>query len=323
MTIKEEIMNVLSESTKGANHANTYSYHMEKHHAAVEKGDFDAAEGHAQDAEAAAEAHYKATGKKIKDPSYTGDSPHISESIVVDMSEHLEALTEGENLSEEFKSKAATIFETAVVSRVKSEIYKLEEEFNSRLDERVEEFKEGLVEKVDGYLGYIAEQWITQNEIALEAGVKSEILESFVEGLKGVFEQHYIEVPEERYDVLGDMQEQIESLKSNLDEQYERNVSLSKELNEQKRMDAVYEFSDTMTDIEFEKFKDLAEELVYEDAGSYKKKLQVIRENYFTKKSNTLLESIVSDSPVELTEDTNRVDPAMKRYLSVFDSIKK
>ena len=130
--------------------------------------------------------------------------------------EDIDALVSGEELTEEFKQKAATIFEAAVLTRVKQEVARLDEAYQVQLDERVEEIKEGLVEKVDGYLDYVVEQWMKDNEIALESGMKSEILEGFVSGLKGLFEQHYIEVPEEKFDVLGSMQEQIAGLTTKL-----------------------------------------------------------------------------------------------------------
>ena len=247
----------------------------------------------------------------------------VAREITVDVTEDVAALTNGEDLSEEFKTKAATIFEAAVITRVKAEVSKLQEEFDNQLAEQVEEIKEGLVEKVDGYLNYVVEQWIAQNEIALESGMKSEILESFVQGLKGVFEEHYIDVPEEKFDVLGDMQEKLEQLESKLDETVATNVDLTKQINEQKRIASVMDAADGLADTDVEKFKGLAEELTYEDADSFKKKLQTIRENYFTNKStNTLVESVVTDSPV-ITEEYKAVDPTMKSYLSVLNSIKK
>lgn len=246
----------------------------------------------------------------------------VAREITVDVTEDVAALTNGEDLSEEFKTKAATIFEAAVITRVKAEVTKLQEEFDNQLAEQVEEIKEGLVDKVDGYLNYVVEQWIAQNEIALESGMKSEILESFVEGMKGLFAEHYIEVPEEKFDVLGDMQEKLQQLESKLDETVATNVDLSKQINEQKRIAAVSDAADGLADTDVEKFKGLAEELSYEDVDSFKKKLQTIRENYFTNKSTSLVESVVTDSPV-ITEEFKAVDPMMKSYLSVLNSIKK
>ena len=133
----------------------------------------------------------------------------------------------GEDLSEEFRQKATTIFEAAVMTRVNEELARIEEEFDSRLQVAIEENKEGLVEQVDGYLDYVVEQWIAQNEIALEHGMKSEIMEGFVAGMKSLFEEHYIDVPEEKYDLVGSLEEEVEALEAKLNEQVAANVELS------------------------------------------------------------------------------------------------
>jgi hypothetical protein len=236
------------------------------------------------------------------------------EELTVDVSEDVAALVNGEDLSEEFKTKAATIFEAAVVTRVKQEVAKLEEEFDTKLAEQVESIKEGLVEKVDGYLNYVVEQWMTDNELALENGMKSEIMESFITGMKGLFEQHYIDVPEEKFDMLGELQEEVEVTSAKLDEQLAANVELTKQINEMKRLASIAESSADMTAIDVEKFKGLAEELAYEDADSFKTKLQTIKENYFGKKVTTTVSSVVTDEPVQLTEETT-LSPQMAAAL--------
>lgn len=241
----------------------------------------------------------------------------LQQEIAVDVSEDVAALVDGEELSEEFKTKAATIFEAAVVTRVKSEVAKLEEQFDAKLATQVEEIKEGLVEKVDGYLNYVVEQWMTDNEIALENGMKNEILESFISGMKGLFEQHYIEVPEEKFDVLGQMQEEVQSLKAKLDEQLATNVELNGKLNEMTRESSIAESAEGLSDLDAEKFRGLAEELAYDDAGSFKVKLDTIKESYFgAKKSTAQVQSVVTDEPVveELTEE-KKLDPMMAGYL--------
>lgn len=244
-----------------------------------------------------------------------------TEEMKIDVSEDVAALTNGEELSEEFKTKAATIFEAAVVNRVKQEVVKLEEQFDAKILEEVEAIKEGLIEKVDGYLNYVVESWMTDNELALESGMKSEILESFVQGMKGLFEQHYIDVPEEKYDVLGDLQEQVETVEAKLNEQVETNVALTKEINEIKRVTAISEMATNMADTDAEKFKGLAEELAFEDVDSFKTKLQTIKENYFGKKQNTVVESVVSNEPVSLTEETTVSGP-MSHYLRALNGVK-
>jgi hypothetical protein len=255
--------------------------------------------------------------KVKKESSCKKEEVEAEDEMIVDVQEDVDALVNGEDLSEEFKAKATTIFEAAIVSRVKQEVAKLEEEFEAKLEEAVAESKEGLVEKVDGYLNYVVEQWITQNEIALEHGMKSEILEGFVGGLKGLFEEHYIDIPEEKFDVLGALEEETAELKAKLDEQVAANVELNKVINESKRDEIVKAASADMTETEKEKFLGLAEELAFEDSETFEKKVQTIRENYFNGKTSTNVESVVTDSPVEeLTEDAKPVDPQMARYLN-------
>jgi len=245
--------------------------------------------------------------------------------LSVDVSADVAALVNGEELSEEFKTKAATIFEAAVVTRVKSEMAKLEEQFETQLAEQVEEIKDGLVEKVDGYLNYVVEQWMTDNEIALENGLKNEILESFVSGMKGLFQEHYIEVPEDKFDILGDMQQEIVDMKSKLDEQLSTNVDLSAKLNQMVRVSAIDEVSSQLADTDAEKFKALAEELSFEDSETFKTKLETIKENYFGQKQQAAkVDTVVTDEPVEQLDESVKaqIDPRMERYLTAFRSSK-
>ena len=252
-----------------------------------------------------------------------GDAvPATATGAAVNFKEDVEALINGEDLTEEFKAKAATIFEAAIITRVKQEVTRLEEEFEARLEEEAAKNQEGLVEKVDGYLNYIVEQWFTQNEIALESGMKSEILEGFVSGLKGLFEEHYIDVPEEKFDVLGALEEQNSELQAKLDEQVAANVELNKALNESTRGEIIDGALDGLTETDKEKFLGLAEELAFEDAESFAKKVQTIRENYFTNKASTIVESVVTDTPVEMIAEEKAVDPSIKRYMSALNNIK-
>ena len=261
------------------------------------------------------------TSKKsnaANDKAEPAEGTHLKASVKEDVA----ALINGEELSEEFKAKAATIFEAAVVTRVKQEVARLEEQHDAQLAEQVEVIKEGLIEKVDGYLNYVVEQWISDNELALENGVKNEILESFVQGMKGLFEQHYIDVPEEKYDLLGDLQEQVDSAETKLNEQLETNVALTQEINEMKRSTAIGEFAVDMADTDAEKFRGLAEELAFEDVESFKTKLQTIKENYFGKKQQTVVESVVTDAPVQLNEDAPTVTGPMAHYLRALNGNK-
>lgn len=241
----------------------------------------------------------------------------------LDVADDVAALVNGEDLSEEFKAKAATIFEAAIVNRVRQEVATLEEEFEAKLEEAAAENQEGLVEKVDGYLNYVVETWIAQNEIALERGMKSDILENFVSGLKDLFVESWIDVPEEKYDVLADMETQVSELQDKLDEQLAANVEMNKIIAEQTRVDIIKDACNGLTDTEVEKFTGLAEELAYEDADTFATKVQTIRENYFTNKAGkSLVESVVTDTPVESLTEEKVVDPSMKRYMNALNNVK-
>ena len=244
----------------------------------------------------------------------------------IDVSSDVDALVEGENLSEEFKEKAATIFEAAVITRVRSEVSKIEESYNTQLNKEIEKLKEGLVDKVDGYLDYVVEQWFEQNEIALESGMKSEIVEGFIYGLKNLFEEHYIDVPEEKFDVMESLENQVNELKTRLNEQIDSTVKLRNELNESKAKEIVSEIAKGLTETDKEKFKTLTEDLTFDNSESYKKKVQTIRESYFKNNKPAVVSAaanyVINNEPVQITEET--VYPAsMKNYLSALDKLVK
>ena len=265
-----------------------------------------------------AEGGTSKTANKVTAGAAAPEASHLKS-----VKEDVDALMAGEELSEEFREKAETIFEAAVMSRVHAEVARIEEEFAAKLEEGVAQKLEGIVEQVDGYLGYIAEQWMKENELALNSGMKSEITEGFINGLKDLFAEHYIEVPEERFDVLGDMEAKMFALEEKLNEQVELNVAMTKTLAEQKRGEIVKTVSEGLTDTESEKFMSLVEELSYETAESFESKVKTIRENYFTTKAGGNVTSIVTDTPVEtLTEEKKVIDPVMSGYLSVLNKNK-
>ena len=244
--------------------------------------------------------------------------------LVVDVKEDVAALVNGEDLSEEFKTKAATIFEAAIVTRVKAEVAKLEEEFEARLQEETAKNIEGIVEKVDGYLDYVVEQWISNNEIALENGIKSEIMESLFTGLKGLLEEHNIDLPEEKIDLVAELEDQATELQAKLDEQLAANVELHKVINEATRSAILDEASEGLAETDKEKFAALAEELSFEDAETFQAKVQTIRENYFTVKSSTTIETVVTDEPIieEVDAPKAKLDPRMAMYVNALNTIK-
>jgi hypothetical protein len=265
-----------------------------------------------------AEGGTSKTANKVTAGAAAPEASHLKS-----VKEDVDALMAGEELSEEFREKAETIFEAAVMSRVHAEVARIEEEFAAKLEEGVAQKLEGIVEQVDGYLGYIAEQWMKENELALNSGMKSEITEGFINGLKDLFAEHYIEVPEERFDVLGEMEAKMSALEEKLNEQVELNVAMTKTLAEQKRGEIVKTVSEGLTDTESEKFMSLVEELSYETAESFESKVKTIRENYFTTKAGGNVTSIVTDTPVEtLTEEKKVIDPVMSGYLSVLNKNK-
>ena len=202
-----------------------------------------------------------------------------------EVDEHMNALVAGQDdLSEEFKTKAATVFESAVNSKVKEIAEAMEADVQTNYEQDVAKAKEELTEKVDSYLSYVVEEWMKENEIALERGIKGEIAEDFISGLKKLFAEHYIDVPDEKYNVLEDQASKIEELEKKLNEQIEKNVELNKDNAEKTRNEIMSEVASDLADTAKEKFAKLAEEIEWSDAESFKKKCETIKESYFGKK---------------------------------------
>ena len=231
----------------------------------------------------------------------------------VDVTEHVEALVNGEgDLSEEFKRKAATVFEAAVKSKIHTEVERLEEEYESKLNENVESATEEMVEKVDTYLNYVTEEWMKENEIAVERGLKGEIAEDFISGLKQLFEDHYIDVPDEKYDILEAQSEKISELEGKLSETIEKNVSLKDNNAKLVREQVISEVSEDLADTEVEKFKSLTEDVDYSDEESFREKLDTLKENYFPKQSVAEAET-VDDVETGTAQDVD-LSPSMDAY---------
>ena len=238
----------------------------------------------------------------------------------VDVKEHIDALTSGENdLSEEFKAKAATIFEAAIKSKVKEIAEEMQADYDKKLTEETSKSKDELVEKVDSYLAYVVEEWMKENELALERGIKGEIAEDFIGGLKKLFEDHYIDVPDEKYNVLEDQSSKIEELEKKLNESIEKNVELSKENGEFKRQDIVDEASKELTDTQKEKFNKLAEEIDYKNEEDFKGKVDTIKESYFGKKeTSSEIDDVAAESSAQPEDLTN----AMAAYSAAISKTK-
>ena len=249
------------------------------------------------------------------------DMKEESEEDFIDVSADVEALTKDEDLSEDFKSKAATIFEAAVKSKVNEAKKKMNASYEEKLKEEVETSKAELVEKVDSYLNYVVEEWMAENKLAIERGIKGEIAEDFINGLKKLFEDHYIDVPDEKYNVLEDQASKIEDLEKKLNEQIEKNVELNKHNGELKRQDIIDEASSDLTDTAKEKFSKLVEEVEYSNESDFTAKVETIKSSYFGKKtesSNDVDNVAVGDGLTEQVDLSN----AMAAYTAAISKTK-
>ena len=227
-----------------------------------------------------------------------------AEEVEIDLSDDVKALVSSDaDLSEEFKDKAATIFETAVKTRIKEQTKILEAQYEEKLASEKETIKEAMTEKVDSYLNYVVEEWMKENELAVERGIRTEIAEDFITGLKDLFKEHYIDVPEEKYNVLDDLTNQNKKLEDKLNEQIEKNVELSKKVSDADRATIVSEIADDLADTETEKFEKMAENVEYESADKFREKLETIKESYFPKSkieetaSKDEVDSVAANAP--------------------------
>ena len=201
----------------------------------------------------------------------------------MDLSDDVNALTEGGELSEEFKKKAATIFEAAVRTKLRSELEHLDETYKAKFDSEIEEAKNDMAEKVDDYLNYVVEEWMMKNEVPVAHRMKAEIAEGFITGLKTLFEEHNISVPDEQFDMLDAAAEKVDELESKLNESLEKNIELSKDNDELKRHEILLDVASDLADTEVEKFAGLAENINYENESDFREKVETIKESYFPK----------------------------------------
>ena len=231
----------------------------------------------------------------------------------VDMSDDVNALTEGGEFDADFKAKAKVVFEAAVNSKVADKIVELEEHYENQIDEETAKIAEDLTDKVDTYLSYVVEQWSKDNELAVERGLKSEITEDFIVSLKKVFEEHYVDVPEDKYDVVAEQQDKITELEKKLNEQIEANAETAKMVNEAKKQVAIEESAKDLTDTQKEKFAGLVEGVEFSDEESFAKELETLKESYFPKIAKTIEEDEVA---VEEISEAVNLTSEMKDYVS-------
>ena len=238
----------------------------------------------------------------------------------INVKEDIDALVQGEELSEEFKTKASTIFEAAVHQKVMevaaSKVDEMEQEYQSELQEEIVSFRDELTDKVDGYLNYVVEEWMKENELALESSLRRDITEEFMGGLKDLFKEHYIEVPDEKVDIVENMFDKVEDLEGQLNDKVQDNIKLKSELNEYRKNKILEEVCDDLADTQSEKMKSLVEGVSYEDdSESFEEKVKTIKENYFpeTKKQDDNVEQIDSSSEVEESSEP-KMNSIMEAY---------
>jgi len=235
----------------------------------------------------------KLTGREI-----FGDDEEIDEEYYqVDMSEDIEALFSGEELSEDFKFKAQTIFESAVERKVREEIERIEEAYAETLEEQVVEIQEELSSNVDDYLNYVVEQWVLDNEVAIEAGLRNELTEEFITGLRHLFAEHYIDIPEDKVHVVEELGSKVSELELKLNEEIDRNVQLSKNLNESARFEILVDMCEGLTSTQAEKLKSLSEGIDFRNPEDFVQKIGILKESYFT--TNVSNEKVLDSDSVE------------------------
>ncbi len=255
------------------------------------------------------------------------DEDDMKESI--DMTDDIEALVSDEDLSEDFKNKAKTIFEAAVSAKVKEIVDTKETELEEELEKKVEEIKDDLTEKVDSYLNYVSESWISENELAVERGLKSELTEDFINGLKKLFEEHYVEVPEDKFDVVEELANRLDEMEDKLNEEVANNITAQQDIEELQREKIISEASNDLADTQVEKLKSLSEDVDFENVENFVEKVSTLKESYF---GSEKMEAVSDDSTVASSDaDFSSakdvpVNDSMSRYtsaLSKFASLEK
>jgi len=244
----------------------------------------------------------------------------------IDVEADVQALLEGEDLSEEFQDKARTIFETAIKSKVGEIKEELNEAYAAALVEELDTIKVGLTERVDSYLEYVADEWIQENALAVEAGLKTEMTESFLDGMKSLFEEHYVTIPEEKYDVLNSMVDKLDEMENKLNEQINKNVGLTRRLAESSADGIFTAVAEGLADTQKEKLASLAENIEFESETDYREKLETLKESYFPTKSTSAPKSTSENLSEEVSTDeviSEEVNPTMQAYLNTLSRAAK
>ena len=242
----------------------------------------------------------------------------------INVAEDVAAMFNGEELSEEFVSKATTIFEAAVVSKVNELLETVTVDLEGEMEAAKAEIAEEFAGKLDSYLDYVAEEWMKENELAVEQGIRAEIAENFMRGLRDLFTESYIDIPEEKVDFVDELAAKVEELEASINEEIEKNIDLKRELSEAKVSIVLANVSEGLTESQAVKLASLAEGVEFDTEESYAEKLETIKENYFGDSEMISEETNFDDEPLEIEEDANNVDPGMAAYMSAISkSIKK
>ena len=265
------------------------------------------------------------TEETIEEEEVTTDEvvAEAEETVEYNVEEDVNALLGGEELSEEFKEKAKTIFEAAINAKVAEIKEGLEAQYQEKLSEEIEAAKESLAERVDSYLEYVADEWFEENALAVEAGLKTEMTESFLEGMKGLFEEHYVSIPEEKYDVLESMVEKLDDMETKLNEQIERNISLNKRLAESVADGILDQVSEGLAQTQKEKLASLSESVEFESETEYREKLETLKESYFSSKAQSSSAKSETLSEGVDTSGTESYSDSMTAYLRTLGSFGK
>jgi len=260
-------------------------------------------------------AEEETTEEEVVEETVEDDTPSIEEDI--------EALIAGEELSEEFQEKARTIFEAAIKTKVAEMKEEVQKQYEVSLTEEVANLKSELTERVDSYLEYVAQEWLTENQLSVEHGLKTEMTESFLTGMKSLFEEHYVTIPEEKYDVLNSMVEKLDEMEDKLNEQINKNIALNKRLAESVADVILADVSEGLAVSQKDKLASLAENVEFDGEQSYREKLVTLREAYFS--SNTGVQENTSETISEETETGHQVETStmMESYLQTLNRVSK
>jgi len=301
-----------------------------------EEEELDSEEVIEEDEEVTAEAEEVVSEEEETEEEVVSEEEESEEEVVAeaeeieeeefDVSEDVSALLEGEELSEEFQEKARTIFEAALRSKVEEikegMIAAYDEAYEERLVEEVTEIKSALTERVDSYLEYVAEEWVTENRLAIESGLRAEMSESFLSGMKSLFEEHYVSIPEEKYDVLESMVEKLDEMETKLNEQIEKNITLNSRLSESVADGIFDEVAEGLALSQKEKLASLAESVEFESGDKYREKLEMLKESYFSAKKAPKAQTENLSEEVDI-DATGHAPDYMNSYLRTLGAVSK